>query len=722
VPEPDTPDKPYSNHMDRLVLPSSGGARSRSASLGERWSGTGGPKGKEREEGFELDGGRRSVGGWVESLPGHIGEEDDLLDSDDEGTIGSDDSSDAGSDSSLKIKVQSQIHLPLLPLPGFPPSLSRKPTLSFTAAPPTPPATDGSASTSSHGYFFNPSLPTPALSSASLSSSFNFFTSSTAAQAAADSDGITTMTTSAKRVTRKEILSLARNMIPTLLGIGLAFVLSLGLMVGLLGALPIPPSLRGGLPKSGADIKLLSGAIMAYMDASPAGYMHTLTALGAVGVWTHAWSVPGSVVLNILMGALFPAVPAVAFLTLSTTVGGYCSYLLSRPLSPLITLLFPTQLAVVRASLASSGAGAGGGAWKKLLVMRATGLVPWSGMNVACGVVGVRWTVFCATFAAGGLSWNASHQPPWQRIHTSASGTDMFLSCVFAVRHHAARRTHHPVHVGLVRLGPVTLVLPALALTHHQTPFALAPFTPADSAQTQDGCHHPGGPPLAGRDGPGRRLDRCRLATYMGPMDVARARGRTGQAAARPGCRRGWQAPSRRMEPGGQGRPDRDRGPPTAREWLRRRLRVIAGRPLIPSTDWADRFSPARNRLPTAVGSASAVHPRHSGPKSMRLPAPTRAWAAVTSTRSSQRPGKGRRLRFSCGLAYLRRPRHRRHQASFSAGTRRPSSAFREEEQAILATISSLASRSLTSSPPVDYRTVRPPLHLMAFHPSRRIC
>lgn len=406
VPEPDTPDKPYSNHMDRLVLPSVGGARSRSASLSERWSGVGSGKGKEREEGFELDGGRRSVGGWVESLPGQIGEEDDLLDSGDEGTIGSDYSSDAGSDSSLKIKVQSQIHLPLLPLPGFPPSLSRKPTLSFTAAPPTPPATDGS--TSSQGYFFNPSLPTPALSSASLSSTFNFFSSSASAQAAADQDGITTMTTSAKRVTRKEILSLARNMIPTLLGIGLAFLISLGLMVGLLGALPIPPSLRGGLPKSGADIKLLSGAIMAYMDASSAGYMHTLTALGAVGIWTHAWSVPGSVVLNILMGALFPAIPAVAFLTLSTTIGGYCSYLLSRPLSPLITLLFPTQLAVVRASLASSGAGVGGGAWKKLLVMRATGLVPWSGMNVACGVVGVRWTVFCATFAAGGLSWNVS--------------------------------------------------------------------------------------------------------------------------------------------------------------------------------------------------------------------------------------------------------------------------------------------------------------------------
>lgn len=254
-----------------------------------------------RSSGVEVDG-RRSVGGWVETLHGRIGEDDqDDLASDDEGTIGSDYSSEGESDSSLKIKVQSQLHLPLsqlhLPLiPSFiPPALSRKPTLSFTAAPPTPPATDdsGAASQSSQGYFYTPSLPTPALSTASLSR-FNFFSS---ASTEGLDEGITTMTTSAKRVTRKEILSLAKNMVPTLLGIGVAFFLSLGLMIALLGALPIPPSLKGGLPKSGSDIKLLSGAIMTYMEASTGGYLHTLTALGAIGIWTHAWSVPGSVVL-----------------------------------------------------------------------------------------------------------------------------------------------------------------------------------------------------------------------------------------------------------------------------------------------------------------------------------------------------------------------------------------------------------------------------------------
>lgn len=39
-------------------------------------------------------------------------------------------------------------------------------------------------------------------------------------------------------------------------------------------------------------------------------------------------------------------------------------------------------------------------------MMRAMGVVPWSGMNVACGVVGVSWTTFVLTTAAGSASWS----------------------------------------------------------------------------------------------------------------------------------------------------------------------------------------------------------------------------------------------------------------------------------------------------------------------------
>lgn len=54
------------------------------------------------------------------------------------------------------------------------------------------------------------------------------------------------------------------------------------------------------------------------------------------------------------------------------------------------------------------------------------GLVPWSGMNVACGVVGVDWRVFWLTTAAGSASWSyttASIGDLLSRLAIPASGS-----------------------------------------------------------------------------------------------------------------------------------------------------------------------------------------------------------------------------------------------------------------------------------------------------------
>lgn len=128
--------------------------------------------------------------------------------------------------------------------------------------------------------------------------------------------------------------------------------------------------------------------------------------------------------------------PALLLLTLITATGSLFSYLLSRPLAPLIAVLFPKPLALVRAALAPDqvplpptashevgekvssvqiasdpasppvGADSGNSVWRRLLIMRAMGFVPWSGMNVACGVVNVDWRVFWLTTAAGSASWS----------------------------------------------------------------------------------------------------------------------------------------------------------------------------------------------------------------------------------------------------------------------------------------------------------------------------
>lgn len=129
---------------------------------------------------------------------------------------------------------------------------------------------------------------------------------------------------------------------------------------------------------------------------------------------------------------------ALALLTFITATGSLLSYSLSRPLAPLIAVLFPKPLALVRAALAPESIPAPSSAttttgehvtplqidsdpssppiggdstskqavWRRLLIMRAMGFVPWSGMNVACGVVGVNWKTFWLTTAAGSASWS----------------------------------------------------------------------------------------------------------------------------------------------------------------------------------------------------------------------------------------------------------------------------------------------------------------------------
>jgi hypothetical protein len=139
---------------------------------------------------------------------------------------------------------------------------------------------------------------------------------------------------------------------------------------------------------------------------------------------------------NILVGSVLEPMPALLLLTIITASGSLFSYLLSRPLAPLIVVLFPKPLAVVRAALApdsppsptgvqlqgetvtaihtssdpsppaTGGPTAKSSVWRRLLIMRAMGFIPWSGMNVACGVVGLDWKTFWLTTAAGSASWS----------------------------------------------------------------------------------------------------------------------------------------------------------------------------------------------------------------------------------------------------------------------------------------------------------------------------
>lgn len=118
---------------------------------------------------------------------------------------------------------------------------------------------------------------------------------------------------------------------------------------------------------------------------------------------------------NVLGGALFSPLYATVLLTALTTVGSLCASLLSAPLGPFLAKIFPRALDMTRNALggdsdadsANSDARPKSPAWVRLSVLRLIGVVPWSGINIACGVCGVSLVDCMLGTFIGCLPWTA---------------------------------------------------------------------------------------------------------------------------------------------------------------------------------------------------------------------------------------------------------------------------------------------------------------------------
>lgn len=113
-----------------------------------------------------------------------------------------------------------------------------------------------------------------------------------------------------------------------------------------------------------------------------------------------------------LAGALFHPLLATLLLTFLTTVGSVIATALSAPLAPTLSRFFPRALDMTRNALEgetdlAAGSASRSPAWVRLSILRLIGVVPWSGINIACGVCGVPLSdCFLGAFI-GGLPWTA---------------------------------------------------------------------------------------------------------------------------------------------------------------------------------------------------------------------------------------------------------------------------------------------------------------------------
>ncbi|SNX82331.1 uncharacterized protein MEPE_01037 [Melanopsichium pennsylvanicum] len=171
-----------------------------------------------------------------------------------------------------------------------------------------------------------------------------------------------------------------------------------------------------------SEIKEIAMSLKLYSQSSNKAFVHTLVVLGTFFTWKQSFTVPGSLIMNVVFGAMYGTYSGTLYTSVLTAVGGVFCYLLSAPLAPLITSLpgLAKPLDAMRRALSpgrarasgrsvmisNTNGGSNGNVWTYLLVLRVLPVVPYGLMNIACGVLGVPLAPYAATLAVGSIPWN----------------------------------------------------------------------------------------------------------------------------------------------------------------------------------------------------------------------------------------------------------------------------------------------------------------------------
>lgn len=190
----------------------------------------------------------------------------------------------------------------------------------------------------------------------------------------------------------------------------LLFPISTALILFCLYTLPISVS----WPRTISDVAQIGRELQGYTQSGTAPLAHVVGVVAVTAIWKHAWSVPGSVIWNVLAGALFSPAYATILLSTLTVIGSVCASLLAMPLAPVLANLFPRALDMTRNALEGDSESVfdstekqNSPAWVRLSILRLVGVIPWSGINIACGVCGVSVTDCMMGTFIGCLPWTA---------------------------------------------------------------------------------------------------------------------------------------------------------------------------------------------------------------------------------------------------------------------------------------------------------------------------
>lgn len=249
-----------------------------------------------------------------------------------------------------------------------------------------------------------------------------------------------------------------RQHMPTLLMLLTFFVFSTLVVFILLTTLPLRFPAHGLTQLSLAEIRDICMSLREYATSTSHAYHHTLLALCLFFTYLQAFNVPGSIICNVVFGALFGAWRATFWLSIFTAVGGSGAAVMSALVAPLVLKIpgMAKAVEVMRRALGnanftkqgstqnhgipmrkrspispSSRSGTprlratsphpsgktkshhgpkkttGSNLFSVLLLLRLLPLTPYGMMNIACGILNVPLVPFASTLAVGSVPWNA---------------------------------------------------------------------------------------------------------------------------------------------------------------------------------------------------------------------------------------------------------------------------------------------------------------------------
>jgi uncharacterized membrane protein YdjX (TVP38/TMEM64 family) len=215
------------------------------------------------------------------------------------------------------------------------------------------------------------------------------------------------------------------------------------------------------------EIREMSLSLREYSRSSNKAFAHTLIVLGTFFTWKQAFTVPGSIIMNVVFGAMYGTLMGTLYTSVLTAFGGMLCYILMAPIGPFISAMpglnkglqkmrkalqgsmpmddntrspiaststldndgkltstRPRQNArsfwlssrperksstMIKANKQGKGIKSknNGSLWSYLLVLRLLPVVPYGLMNIACSVLRVPLLPYTITLGLGSIPWNA---------------------------------------------------------------------------------------------------------------------------------------------------------------------------------------------------------------------------------------------------------------------------------------------------------------------------